>query len=122
MISRLTLIAAAFSLSLLGADAVVEKAKQQVEDKKFDEAITALESAYKAKPKSDELQKALAETHMAKADFFMFNKEMPPFRKYPAALRSYRKVLEYDDENKKAKENISTIEGIYKSMGRPVPK
>ena len=55
-------------------------------------------------------------------DFNMFNEQMPPFRKYPAALRAYRQVLTYDKTNKKAATNIKTIEDIYKSMGRPVPQ
>ncbi|MBL8235467.1 MAG: hypothetical protein JNL98_43635, partial [Bryobacterales bacterium] len=52
----------------------------------------------------------------------MFNKDIPPFRKYPGALRQFRKTVEYDPKNAKAKEHIATIEGIYKSMGRPVPQ
>jgi hypothetical protein len=47
---------------------------------------------------------------------------MPPFRKYPGALRQFRQVLTYDANNKKAKDNIALIEGIYKSMGREVPQ
>jgi hypothetical protein len=31
-------------------------------------------------------------------------------------------VLEFEKTNKKAQENIATIENIYKSMGRPVPQ
>ena len=43
-------------------------------------------------------------------------------RKYPAALRAYRKALEFDKTNAKATANVKTIEDIYKSMGRPVPQ
>ena len=52
----------------------------------------------------------------------MYNDALPPRMKYPQALRSYRTVLQYDKTNKKAQEGIATIEGIYKSMGRPVPQ
>ena len=87
--------------------------------KKYDEAIATLEKAQKANPKAADVQKGLAEAHLAKADSFMYNDALPPRMKYPQALRSYRKVLQYDKTNKKAQEGIATIEGIYKSMGRP---
>ena len=106
--------------ALFGADAVAD-AKKKVAEKKYDEAITELEAAYKASPRA-EVKKALAETHLAKADSFMYNDSVPPRVKYPTALRSYREVLKYDKENKKAQQGIATIEGIYKSMGRPVPQ
>jgi tetratricopeptide (TPR) repeat protein len=115
-------IAAAFSVVLWAAEPAVDSAKKQLAAKKYDEAISTLDAAYKTKPKSAELQKALAEAYLAKADSFMYNDALPPFQKYPTALRSYRKVLDYDKENKKAKQSIATIEGIYKSMGRPVPQ
>ena len=47
---------------------------------------------------------------------------MPPRTKYPGALKAYRQVLQYDKTNTKAQSQIATIEGIYKSMGRPVPQ
>jgi hypothetical protein len=31
-------------------------------------------------------------------------------------------VLVYDKTNKKAQENVQLIEGIYKQMGREIPK
>lgn len=110
------------SFCLLAADPAVDKAKKSLADKKYDDAIGTLEAALKAKPKSTEVQKALADAYLAKGDSFMYNESLPPFQKYPNALRTYRKVLTYDKENKKAKENIATIEGIYKQMGRPIPQ
>lgn len=107
---------------LVAADPAVEQAKKKIADKKYDEAITSLESAHKAKPKSPELQKALVDAYMAKADYFMTAESVPPRQKYPEALRSYRKVLAYDKDNAKAKQNVAMIEDIYKSMGRPIPQ
>src|SRR6266540_150669 len=119
----LRLFCAGFLLAatLFAADPAVDQAKKKVAEHKYDEAITSLQAAYKQKPKSTELQKALADTYLAKANSFMYNDALPPRQKYPEALRSYRKVLEYDKTNKKAQEGVSTIEGIYKSMGRPIP-
>jgi tetratricopeptide (TPR) repeat protein len=107
---------------LLAADSIVEDAKKKIKEGKYDEAIAALDAEHKAKPKSPEVTKALVDAHMAYGDFNLNNQQMPPFRKYPAALREYRKVVELDKTNKKANENIAMIEGIYKQMGRPVPK
>lgn len=115
----------AASLWAFQAAKVIADAKAQVKAGKHDEAVTALETALKGKPApadATKLKAALAETHLAQGDFNMYNEQMPPFRKYPAALRAYRKVLTYDANNAKAKQNIATIEGIYKQMGRPVPQ
>ena len=100
----------------------VTEAKSMIKAGKHAEAIAALEGALKTSPKDAVVLKAaLAESNLALGDFNMFNEQMPPFRKYPAALRAYRQVLVYDKTNKKAAANIKTIEDIYKSMGRPVP-
>ncbi|MEO8026823.1 MAG: hypothetical protein ABI823_10125 [Bryobacteraceae bacterium] len=107
---------------MLAANSIVEDAKKKIKEGKYDEAITALDAEHKAKPKSPEVTTALVDAHMAYGDFNMNNPQLPPFRKYPAALREYRKVVEIDKTNKKANENIATIEGIYKQMGRPIPK
>jgi hypothetical protein len=89
-----------------------------------DAAITLLDAELKKGNAKDApaLKTALAKAHFAAGDKSMNDEKLPPFRKYPAALRSFRKTLEYDKNHAKAKENIATIEGIYKSMGRPVPQ
>ena len=108
--------------ALFAADPAVNDAQAKIKAGKYDDAIQVLDTAYKKNPKSAELKKALADAHYANAEFYMYNKDMPPFKKYPTALREYRKVLEFDKESQKAKSNIATIEGIYKQMGRPVPQ
>ncbi len=42
--------------------------------------------------------------------------------KYREALQDFRTALKNDPTNAKAKENKATIEGIYTSMGRPIPQ
>lgn len=121
MVHRTLALSLVVAASLLAADSVVQQARKKIADKKFDEAITQLESAEKAKS-NPETRKALSEAYLAKGDSFMYNDALPPRVKYPEALRAYREVLKYDKENRKAKEGIATIEGIYKSMGRPVPQ
>ena len=116
-------LACTFALAgvLAAADAVVDSARKQIADKKYDEAIAQLESAHKSKPRA-EVKTALVDAYLAKGDSFMHNDAVPPRVKYPTALRAYREVLKYDKDNKKARTGIDTIEGIYKSMGRPVPQ
>ena len=118
---RNTALIPVLACALLAADPVVDQAHKKVADKKYDEAIALLESDYKTKPRP-ELKNALAEANLAKADAFMNDDAAPPRVRYPTALRSYREVLKYDKQNRKAQENIATIEGIYKSMGRPIPQ
>ncbi len=97
----------------------VEDAQKLIKDGKYDEAIALLE---KGNTKQPATAKVLAQAHMAKADFFMNNDQFRPAVKYTTALREYRKVLDYDKTNAKAQQNVKTIEDIYKSMGREVPK
>ena len=111
------------TIGLVAQPKAVTDAKAKARAGDYEAACATLDAALKASPKDGAaIKAALAETHFAQGDFFMNNEKMPPFRKYPAALKSFRKVLEYDRTNKKALANISTIEGIYKSMGRPVPQ
>ncbi|NDJ13930.1 MAG: hypothetical protein EBY17_22495 [Acidobacteriia bacterium] len=108
--------------SLLAADPAVTQAKKELAAKNYDAAITGLQAATKANPKSAEIKATLVEALLAKADSIMYNEALPPRAKYPDALRNYRQVLTVDKENQKAKASISTIENIYKSMGRPIPQ
>ena len=107
---------------LVFAADVIAEAKKKSKDGKHDEAIAQLEAELKKNPKNAALKPALSEAYLASGESMMFNKELPPFRKYPGALKLFRKAVEYDAKNAKAKEHIATIEGIYKSMGRPVPE
>ncbi len=119
---RNTILIFALATSLLAANSVVDQARKKIAAKQYDEAIAQLEPAYKAKPAAADVKKALADAYLGKADGLMADSSLPPRAKYPSALKAYREVLKYDKDNKKAQENISTIEGIYKSMGRPVPQ
>ena len=121
MVLRTLTLASALVCCLIAADSVIDQAHQKLTDKKYDEAIAQLDAAYKAKP-TPSLKKALADANLAKADAFMNDASAPPRVRYTTALRSYREVLKYDRDNKKAQDNIATIESIYKSMGRPIPQ
>ena len=118
---RTLLLGIAVSVALFAVNPTVEQARKKIAEKKYDEAITQLETANKEKPNA-ELKTALADAYLAKADSIMADQNNPPRIKYPTALRAYREVLKYDSANQKAKEQIGQIESIYKSMGRPIPQ
>jgi tetratricopeptide (TPR) repeat protein len=122
MSMRNLILAGGMAVALWAANPSLQEAKKQIAAKKYDEAIASLEKAQKAEPKSAEVQKAFADAYLGQGDSFMYNEALPPRMKYPQALKAYRKVLEFDKTNKKAQANIAEIEGIYKSMGRPVPQ
>jgi hypothetical protein len=65
---------------------------------------------------------ALSLAYLAYGEDWMYKKGVPPFERYPAALRNFRKAIDADPSNRKAKDHVNTLEGIYKSMGRPVPQ
>ncbi|MBY0502810.1 MAG: hypothetical protein K2X03_02805 [Bryobacteraceae bacterium] len=121
----LTALAASFqATSLLALEPkVVTEAAAMTKAGKHAEAIAALEGALKTSPKDAvALKTALADSYTAQGESIMFNEQLPPRQKYAPALRSFRKALEYDKTNAKAKANIKTIEDIYTSMGRPIPQ
>src|SRR4051794_2046552 len=71
-------IAGALTVALFAAEPVVTQAKKQIADKKYDEAITSLEAASKANPKSVEVKNTLVEALLAKADSIMADDAAPP--------------------------------------------
>ncbi|HYP06045.1 MAG TPA: tetratricopeptide repeat protein [Bryobacteraceae bacterium] len=122
MSMRRWILAASAATVMWAAASEVQEAKKLIAAKKYDDAIVALEKAQKVQPKSPEVKKAFAEAYVGQGDTFMYNEALPPRMKYPQALKSYRKALEYDKTHKQALAQIKTIEDIYKSMGRPVPQ
>lgn len=123
MLRHIALVSSfAFSLLLAADPKLLKEAQAKVDAKKFDEAISLLQPAYKANPKDAALAKALAGAHLKYGDSYMYNEQLPPRQKYRPALAQYREVLKYDPENKDAKTKIQTIENVYKSMGMPIPQ
>ena len=122
MIRKLAICACAAAGLLLAANPKIEEAQAKLKNHKYGEAITMLTAEHKENPKDKAVAEALSEAHTVYGESVMNNAPMPPARKYPTALKEFRIALELNKDNKKAKENIDLIEGIYKSMGRPVPK
>ena len=81
---------------------------------KLDGRIATLEKSGKDK-------KALAAVYAERGYARMTDNNAAPRVKYRAALGDFRRALTLDPANAKAKQNVALIEGIYKSMGRPIP-
>ena len=66
-------------------------------------------------------KKAIAAAYTARGIFRMNDDKAGARVKYRASLDDYRAALKADPTNADAKKNKEMIEGIYKSMGRPIP-
>ena len=69
-----------------------------------------------------EAQKQEAQQLAEDAEKIMLDPALAPRDKYPKALGMFRNALKIDPDNALAKNSITLIEDIYKSMGRPVPE
>jgi tetratricopeptide (TPR) repeat protein len=73
-----------------------------------------------AKSKGDKVQ--LTQAYVAFGDYMQYASSVSPREgKYHRALVEYRKALELDPTNQKVVNEITQIEDIYRSMGRPIP-
>lgn len=88
----------------------------------LDKAVATAKAALAKAPKDAAKKKSAVSAIMKAADAYLHANSVAPKVKYPKALRYYRDVLKIDPKHKEAKENVTGIEGIYKSMGRPIPK
>jgi len=89
---------------------------------KLEANAVKLEKQFKAKPKDVKLKLKVADAFYQTGHAMMFSDKLGPRVKYRGALKNYRTALSYDPGHKKAAEEKKTIEDIYKSMGREVPK
>jgi ABC-type enterochelin transport system substrate-binding protein len=87
----------------------------------YDEAVAKAKSAYDAK-KDAASKTALVEAYVRFADYMTYESPVSPRQgKYHRALVEYRHALALDAGNEKVLKEISQIEDIYRSMGRPIP-
>ncbi|HRF60855.1 MAG TPA: hypothetical protein PLH94_13195 [Fimbriimonadaceae bacterium] len=117
LILALVLSVTAFAQSDAKALAT-EKAKLAGLEKTY----TAAKAKFTKSAKDAKVKKTYLDAANALADATMRSAALSSKEKYPKALRLFREVLKVDPANKMAMENRDMIEGIYKSMGRPIPK
>lgn len=90
--------------------------------KEAERAYLAARKGYEQGKKTPESKKRMARAHYEYGYTVMNSPVLQPFVKYPRALRSYRAALKLDPTIKEAQDGIDLIEGIYESLGRPVPQ
>lgn len=84
--------------------------------------MTAARAAYMKAKTNPVRKKAYAASLAALGHATMMDESQPPARRYPAALRLANQALALDPKNKTALADKKAIVGVYKQMGRPVPK
>ena len=67
-------------------------------------------------------KKAISAAYTERGAARMYDEKAGARTKYKGALEDFRKALVADPTNKDAKASKDTIESIYTSMGRPIPK
>lgn len=112
---------------LLAVGAGAQKSVAELDKKelatiaKLDAAYVAAKKAYSTKA-TPQNRSALIAAAMKLADTVLVSPALSPKDKYPRSLRAYREVKKLDPKHIAAQEKIELIEGIYRSMGRPIPK
>lgn len=123
-----TLIAAVLAGAVLaqGAHGTANAGQAKSEKEKLakhEAAYTKAKRAYEADPKRPaDKRKTLVEATVQFGATTMVSPVLTSQVKYPKALRLFREALKLDPKHAKAREYRDLIEGIYKSMGKPVPK
>ena len=84
--------------------------------------VAATQAALTKSPKSVAAKKAHSASLTALARGIMKDPAMPPVKKYPEALKLVRQAVKLDPTNKNAAGDVKLIEGVYKKMGKPIPK
>ncbi|MBU2445757.1 MAG: hypothetical protein KJ666_09325 [Bacteroidetes bacterium] len=89
--------------------------------KSYSEKLNSLLKNY-VSDKSLKNKSELIESYIRYADYMQYESPVSPMKgKYRKALSLYRKALELNSGNSKVMAEITQIEDIYKSMGRPIP-
>ena len=98
----------------------IEQVQFLVDNNRFEEALEILRAEEGSDP---QMQAALRDTHFLYGEWLMYHAETVEMNvRMPRALEHFRRVLELEPENEAAQANIEQIEGVYRSMGRPVPE
>lgn len=96
-----------------------ERVEYHISEGNHDAAFSYINDSVTTEPDRSEL---LLVTHMTFA-WEMTHGEIADQRtRMPAALRHLRRALELDPGNAQAMEQIQLIEGIYRSLNRPIPE
>lgn len=85
-------------------------------------AYRAAKAKHEKNPKDVKLRQSFVAATVKLGTQTMVSPVLDRTLKYKQALRLYREALKLDPKNVEARKNSELIIGIYRSMGRPVPK
>lgn len=111
-----------------GANLTAEQALKEAPKKNpklapLQKEYDAAEARWKKKPKDAAAKKAYVEAAYKYGHTIMVGRgDLPPAIQYRASLALYRKALAVDPKHQPTLADKKSIEDIYKSMGRPIPK
>ena len=88
----------------------------------FRKKAAATEMAWKKSPKSLVAKQTYSAALTGLAHAIMNDSVILPAKKYPEALKLSRQAAKLDPANKEASADVKRIEGVYKQMGRSIPK
>lgn len=116
-------MAALALISILGS-AMAQKGSEAQDRQQLKDCQAAYEKSKKALAVHP-TDKGARQDFVANTDRFatatMTSLVLTPHEKYPKALHLYREVLKVDPKNREASSNAKLIEGVYRSMHRPIP-
>lgn len=93
---------------------------QHLDQNEYEEALSLLNEADED---TAEVRRLKIRTHLAYATYLTHEADhMDMSERMSNALRHFRRVLELDEHNNRARKNIELIEGIYRQMGRDIPE
>jgi hypothetical protein len=92
--------------------------KSEIDTAPLDAKISLAEAKAKASGASAADKRAAAEAYFERG-YKYYSAQNPKL--YRFALGDFRRVLRYQPDHAEARQIIEQIEGIYRSMGRPIP-
>ena len=113
----------AFSQQPPYAGAALEPHSKDPAVVKAEAAAEKLNKQLKAKPKDAALKQKVAEAYYQAGHALEYSTKIAsPRTRYAGALKHYRKCLALNPKHAGAIREKDQIEGIYRSMGRPIPQ
>jgi len=96
-----------------------EQVEWYIQYDQYEEAFALVRAADQQLAETREL---LVATHMTYALHLTYGSLVDMRTRMPEALRHFRRVVELDPANERAKAEIAQIEGIYRSLNREIPQ
>ncbi|MEX0686375.1 MAG: hypothetical protein WD267_00640 [Balneolales bacterium] len=98
---------------------LTDKVQQLNMDDQYEQALEIL---HEEDQDENTVHQLLIATHLNYALYLTHESDMAMTERMPSALRHFRRVLELDPNNARARAEAAQIESIYRSLGRDIPE